>query len=153
MVIAVHAISAGVVLVLGPVVLLRRSRDRAHRMLGRTWVAAILVVCLSGFGINDNGFSWLHALALWTMVSVGLGFAAIRRRSVQTHRANMVGCYIGVFIAFVFAAVIPDRLIPSLLREQPVILAVTVAAILATVAAWTWAVTRPGPRITPSALG
>lgn len=141
-VIDVHAISATVVLLLGPAVLLRRSRDRAHRMLGRTWVVTILVVCASSFGIRPEGFSWLHALSVWTLVSVALGVAAIRRRRVAVHRTHMVGCYLGTVAAFAFAAVVPERLIPTMLREQPVILAATALAVAVTVALWTWAVTR-----------
>lgn len=145
MVIAVHAIAAGVVLALGPVVLLRRSRDRAHKVLGRTWVVAIGAVCVSSFWIREDGFSWLHALSVWTLVSVGLGLAAIRRRRVRVHRANMLGCYLGSVAAFVFAVAVPERLIPTLLREQPVIVGVTSAAILVTVAVWARAVTAARP--------
>lgn len=42
-VITLHAVSALVVLLLGPFQILRRRRDRAHRILGGVWAAAMVV--------------------------------------------------------------------------------------------------------------
>ncbi|WP_040160125.1 DUF2306 domain-containing protein [Nigerium massiliense] len=133
--IAVHAIAASFVLTLGIVQLLRRRRDAAHRLLGRTWAAAMLVTCLTSFAIHPHGFSWLHGLALFTLASVTAGIVAIRRGNVRSHRANMTGSYIGTAVAFAFAAPTPQRAIARLAVTGPGELALAALLIAATSAA------------------
>ena len=145
-VIFVHALAALYVLLLGPLQILRRRRDRAHRMLGTTWVVAILVVCGSSFGIMPNGFSWLHGLSLWTLLCMVLAIAAIRRGNVPTHRGFMIGSYVGTLTAFAFAALVPTRLIPQLLRSEPLVAGVTVLAVAATIAVFAVLAIRTVPR-------
>ncbi|GAA1312053.1 DUF2306 domain-containing protein [Brachybacterium tyrofermentans] len=144
-VIFVHALAALYVLLLGPLQILRRRRDRAHRMLGTTWVVAMLVVCGSSFGIMPDGFSWLHGLSLWTLLCMVLAIAAIRRGNVPTHRGFMVGSYLGTLTAFAFAALVPTRLIPQLLRSEPLVAGVTVLAVAATIAVFATLVIRAVP--------
>lgn len=129
-IIVVHALAALFVLLLGPFQILRRRRDRAHRVLGVAWVSAMVVVCASSFGIHDGRFSWLHALATWTLLCMVFAIAGIRRRNVPVHRGFMIGSYIGTLAAFAFAALIPARLIPRLLAEEPVIAIGTVLGVL-----------------------
>lgn len=144
--IASHAVLATAALLLGPVNILRRRRDRAHRILGITWVALIGGVCLTSFGIHPHGFTWLHGLALWTLLCMVLGVMGIVHGQVHLHRGMMVGSYVGTVIAFLFATVIPERLIPTMLREEPLTIVATVAAVGATCAVWVVAVLRTSRR-------
>lgn len=156
-VIAVHAVAALYVLLLGPLQILRRRRDTGHRLLGASWVAAMLVVCTSSFGIMPDGFSWLHGLSIWTLLCLVIAIVSIRRGRVGMHRGFMVGSYLGTLTAFAFAALVPTRLIPQLLRSEPLVAVVTLLAVAATVAAFAMlsireqrspqraAVSRPGP--------
>lgn len=141
-VIAVHAICALTVLVLGPVQILRPRRDRAHRLLGRTWAVAMVLTCGSSFLITPHGFTWLHGLAIFALVSLTLGVLAIRRRNVRMHRNNLIGSYLGTAIAFAFAVLVPQRAIPQLLRTEPVVALGTALAVGAAVAAYSLAVVR-----------
>ncbi|QPR39072.1 DUF2306 domain-containing protein [Brevibacterium casei] len=140
-VIAIHAIAALYVLLLGPVQIFRRRRDTAHRILGAGWVTAIVTVCVSSFWIMPNGFTWLHGLSIWTLVCVAAAITAIRLGSVRVHRHFMIGAYIGTLIAFVFASIIPARLIPQMLRSEPLVVIVTVLAVAATVTVFVRVVT------------
>lgn len=143
--IAVHAVAASFVLTLGPVQLLRRRRDRAHRLIGRAWVGAMVLTCLTAFAIHPDGVNWLHGLAAFTLLSVGAGVVAIRRGHVAAHRGTMTGSYIGTSIAFGFAAFLPDRAIARMAVSDPLDLALAVGLILATTAAIvTLAMCRPG---------
>lgn len=157
-VIALHATAALFVLLLGPFQILRSRRDLAHRILGASWVVAMLVVCLSSFWIHDGTFSWLHGLAIWTLLCMVLAIAGIRRGNVQTHRGFMVGSYLGTLAAFAFASVVPVRLIPHMLANEPVVALGTLAAVGATVLVWCVAVTRttqdsrPQPSAAPVAV-
>ncbi|MFC0672469.1 DUF2306 domain-containing protein [Brachybacterium hainanense] len=129
--IALHALCALFVILLGPVQILRPRRDRAHRRLGTAWVAVMVVTCLTSLGIHPDGFNALHVLAIWTLVCMVIAVVAIRRRNVGTHRGFMVGSYIGTLIAFGFAVLAPGRAIMGLLRQDPL---VALAALAATVA-------------------
>ncbi|APX33842.1 hypothetical protein BH708_15255 [Brachybacterium sp. P6-10-X1] len=144
-VVVVHAVAALYVLLLGPLQILRRRRDGAHRLLGASWAAAMLVVCSSSFGIMPGGFSWLHGLSIWTLVCLVIAIVSIRRGNVPMHRGFMVGSYLGTLTAFAFAALVPTRLIPQLLRSEPLVVLVTLLAVAATVAAFALVTIRPGP--------
>ena len=118
--IATHVVAALYALTIGPVNILRRRRDRTHRMLGYTWAAAMYYVCLSSFWIvSDGHFSWLHGLSAFTVVTVTLGIVGAVRGDRASHIGNMVGSYLGLLIAFGFAATVPSRLIPRLLVSDP----------------------------------
>lgn len=127
-VIILHAVAALVVLLLGPFQILRRRRDRAHRMLGAFWAVAMVATCVSSFWIMDRGFSWLHGLSIWTLVCLVAAIVGIRSGNVEVHRGFMIGSYLGTLIAFAFATLVPARLIPQLLRGEPLIALLGVAA-------------------------
>ncbi len=129
-----HALGASLALTLGGWQLLRRARgDRAHRMIGRVWVVAMYWAVLSSFFIREldpGSFSWIHGLAAFTFVTLSLGtWAAIRGR-IGLHRHFMLGSYLGLIGAFLGAVVVPQRDIPQLLVQRPVVLAAAAAAVV-----------------------
>lgn len=116
---ASHVIAALFVLAVGPLQILRRRRDSIHRTMGYLWVAAMYYVCLSSFWIvSDGHFSWLHGLSAFTIVTVTLGLVSAIRGNITFHLGNMVGSYIGITVAFIFAVSVPGRAIPRLLAED-----------------------------------
>ena len=128
-VITLHAVAALTAVLLGPVQILRRRRDRAHRVIGAVWVSAIVVTSVSSFWIAPDGFSWLHGLAIWTLVCMIAAIVGIRRGSVPVHRGFMIGSYLGTLTAFAVASLVPSRLIPQLLRSEPLVALVTVLGV------------------------
>ncbi|WP_258064321.1 DUF2306 domain-containing protein [Arthrobacter sp. ZGTC131] len=115
-----HVVAALFVLAIGPVQIFRRRRDRIHRTMGCLWVAAMYYVCVISFWIVSEGhFTWLHGLSAFTIVTVTLGLVSAIRRNIPSHRGNMVGSYVGIAVAFVFAVAVPGRAIPQLLAEDP----------------------------------
>ncbi|MDR6413649.1 DUF2306 domain-containing protein [Pseudarthrobacter sulfonivorans] len=115
-----HVIAALFVLAIGPLQIFRRRRDRIHRTIGYLWVSAMYYVCFSSFWIvSDGHFSWLHGLSAFTIVTVTLGLVSAIRRNIRSHLGNMVGSYIGIAVAFVFAVTVPGRAIPELLADDP----------------------------------
>lgn len=148
--VAAHVIAALYALVLGPLNIFRRRRDRAHRIIGYTWVVAMYFVCASSFWIvSDGHFSWLHGLSAFTIITVTLGLISAIRRNIVAHRANMIGSYIGIAVAFAFAATAPGRAIPQLLADDPATAVVILVLIVLTAAALYLAV-RPAPRTMPT---
>src|SRR5690606_21253433 len=94
--IPIHAIAASFVILIGPVNFLRRRRDGAHRILGRTFAVMVYFVCVSGMFIYADGvFTIFHALAIFTFVSMTLGIRAITRGRVGVHRFHMIGSWAG----------------------------------------------------------
>lgn len=115
-----HVVAALFVLAIGPLQILRRRRDRIHRTMGYLWVAAMYYVCFSSFWIVSAGhFSWLHGLSAFTIVTVTLGLVSAVRRKIRSHMGNMIGSYVGIAVAFLFAVGVPGRAIPELLAEDP----------------------------------
>ncbi len=129
-----HALGASLALTLGGWQVVRRVRgDRAHRLVGRAWVAAMYWTVLSSFFITDldpGHFSWIHGLSVLTFITLSLGtWAAIRGR-IGLHRHFMRGSYLGLIGAFLGAVAVPQRDIPQLLVNRPLVLTAAVAAVL-----------------------
>lgn len=130
-----HVVAALYVLALGPINIFRKRRDRTHRIIGYSWVSAMYFVCVSSFWIvTDGRYSWLHALSAFTILTVTLGLVNAIRRNIQAHRANMIGSYVGVVIAFGFAVGVPGRHIPMLLAADPGTAGLVVVLVLLSVA-------------------
>ncbi|GGA55451.1 hypothetical protein GCM10011490_01650 [Pseudoclavibacter endophyticus] len=138
--IPVHAIAASLVVLLAPVNLVRRRRDRAHRVIGRTWVLAMYVTCVSGMFIYSltGGFTAFHALAIFTFLTTTLGVVNIRRGHRRAHVGNMVGGWLGALVAGGFAAFVPARDIPMWAIGTPFLFWSIVAGIVVGATAWVW---------------
>lgn len=97
--IALHAGAAVLALALGPFVIHRRRRDRAHRVTGYIWVVAMATVALSAFAIPAHGLRLLghlgpfHLFAVLALASLLRGMAAIWRRDAERHAAALRGLY------------------------------------------------------------
>ncbi len=111
---ALHLAAAILSLTLGAVVLARRK----GKALGRAWVGLMLVVAISSFWILDirkgTGFSMIHLLSAWTLVSLALAVYFIRRGNVRAHKGFMVGTFIGLAAAGL-GALAPGRFLYQLL--------------------------------------
>ena len=98
--IAVHLAAAILSLIVGALVLARTKGTRSHKTLGRLWVGLMLVVALSSFWIleirDGAGFSVIHLLSAWTLVSLALAVYFIRRGNVRAHKGFMVGTFLGL---------------------------------------------------------
>jgi uncharacterized membrane protein len=90
----VHAFAAILALILGAVQLVWVKGGRAHRVLGRLWVGAMLTLALSSFGFVYRPligpFSWIHGLSAFTIAMVAVGVAQARRGRIAAHRRTMI---------------------------------------------------------------
>ena len=115
---APHLVAAVAALVLGGAILARRKGTRSHKALGRLWVGLMAFVAGSSFGIfelrHGAGPSWIHLLSAWTLVSLACAIYFIRRGNVRAHRGFMIGTFLGLAGAGVFALA-PGRLLYRLL--------------------------------------
>ena len=97
--IQIHTLAACLAFVLGPVVILRKRRDRTHRLLGYGWVSAMAITATSALGIFElrlfGPFSPIHGLSLFVAFMLWRAVQAIRAGQVVKHGRIMVQVYIG----------------------------------------------------------
>ena len=134
--IATHAFAALTSLLLGAWQLYFSTKGSpGHRWVGRVWVPLMLFVAVSSFWIRtirDDKFSFLHVLSVVTIVTVSLGILNVRRGDIRGHLGNMVGSWIGLTFAFIFAIAIPQRHIPRFVVSDPAGATLAGLAVLAT---------------------
>lgn len=112
-VIQLHIAAALTALLLGTVQLVGIKGTGVHRLIGWTWVVAMLTVAISSLFIrqvNPGSFSLIHLLSGWTLIALPMALFAIRRGRVARHASGMTWTFIGGLIiagAFTF---LPGRL-------------------------------------------
>jgi uncharacterized membrane protein len=97
---AIHLAAATLSLIVGALVLARTKGTRSHKMFGRLWVGLMVAVAISSFWIleirDGAGFSVIHLLSAWTLVSLALAVHFIRRGNVRAHKGFMIGTFLGL---------------------------------------------------------
>lgn len=109
LVIQIHVLCAICAVTVGPMALLRRSRDRWHRALGYVWVVAMFGTALSSFWISEDPmigpFGPIHVLSILTIFGLWQGVSAARARNIPAHKGHMQNLYfwaLGVAGVFTF---------------------------------------------------
>ena len=117
-VIGLHLFTALSALGLGIAVLSMTKGTARHRFLGRVWVGLMLAVAISSFWIQElragQGFSPIHLLSIWTLISLAVAIWAIRTGRRRVHRNFMIGTFIGVVAAGAFT-MLPGRIVGTFL--------------------------------------
>ncbi len=119
LVIQAHAVAAIAAFGLGLLQLFLPKGTRLHRGLGILWVALMVGVAAGSFMIHQinqwHGFSAIHLLSIFTLLSLVLGVRAARRHDIKSHRLIMTSLFIGALLiagAFTFA---PGRIMHAVL--------------------------------------
>jgi uncharacterized membrane protein len=112
--ISLHLAAALLSLLVGATVLARTKGTASHKLLGRIWMALMLFVAISSFwiqGMNKGGgFSGIHLLSIWTLISLACAIYFIRRGNVRAHKGFMVGTFLGLAGAGI-GALAPGRML------------------------------------------
>jgi uncharacterized membrane protein len=116
--IQIHFLFAISAFLIGALQLIGRKGTTTHKVLGRLWVAMMLIICVTSFWIKEvmsNSFFWgyspIHLLSIFVLFQVTLGVYFARVGNVAGHKKCMTYTYIGGLIiagAFTFY---PDRLL------------------------------------------
>lgn len=114
--IIVHLAAALAALVLGAFVFLGRKGSARHRLVGRVWVALMLVTAISTWWIRSSGhFSVIHLLSVSVLGALALAVWLAATGRVRRHRNAMVAIYaIALVTAGVFT-LLPQRLLGHML--------------------------------------
>ncbi|WP_102158616.1 DUF2306 domain-containing protein [Zhihengliuella halotolerans] len=118
-------------LTLGPFQFLRRTRDRVHRYLGRAWLGAASLTCLSNVAIVPAGFDWTQGLTLSALFCFTAGWIHARRRRWIAHAWWMIGAYVGTGASWLTSLLSPGRVAQEVLANHffvALILAIAAAA-------------------------
>lgn len=112
-VIQIHIAAALAALLLGTVQLVGIKGTGVHRLVGWSWVIAMLTVAVSSLfirQINPGAFSWIHLLSGWTLIALPMALFAIRRGRVARHASGMTWTFVaGLIVAGAFTF-LPGRL-------------------------------------------
>ena len=112
-VIQIHIAAAMAALLLGTVQLVGIKGTGIHRLIGWSWVVAMLTVAVSSLfirQINPDAFSLIHLLSGWTLIALPMALFAIRRGRVASHARGMTWTFIGGLIVAGAFTFIPGRL-------------------------------------------
>ena len=114
--IQIHVATAVAAFFLGLWLLVRRKGTGPHRAMGRVWVALMLMVVASSYWIRTGGgFSWIHGLSVFTFCMLALAVWAISTGRRATHRWTMIGIFVGALVGAGAGALMPGRLMNSVL--------------------------------------
>ena len=108
----IHLAAALAALALGAAMFLRPKGTFTHRVLGRSWVALMLVTAISTWWIRTSGsFSWIHGLSVFVLFALaGAVYFAITGR-IPAHRKTMTGLYVGGLVVAGGFTLMPQRLL------------------------------------------
>lgn len=110
--IQLHVAFALVAVLLGGYVLWARKRG-LHKLLGRLWVGAMVLVALTSFFISSikmfGPFSPIHILSIITLVGLWRAVAHIRDGNISAHQRAMKSLYFGALITPGILNFIPGR--------------------------------------------
>jgi uncharacterized membrane protein len=120
--IRLHVAAVVLALLLAPLQLALPKGSPAHRTVGWAWVAAMGTICVSAFFILDRptppnigGFSWLHLLAIFTIVMLWRAIAYARQGDVAKHRKSMLYLvFLALGLPLVVAFAVPGRIMNRL---------------------------------------
>ena len=97
---AIHLAAVVPAVAIGIAQMVMTKGTRVHRWMGWTWVLAMVVVAVSSFWILElrkgAGWSVIHLLSVWTLISLACAIWFIRRGNVRAHKGFMAGTLLGL---------------------------------------------------------
>lgn len=108
-----HLVGVAAAVLIGVALLVGVKGNTAHRVLGWTWVVAMMTAAISSLFIriiNHGQFSFIHLLSGWTVVALPMGVVFARRHKVRLHARTMTGLFTGGLILAGLLAFMPGRL-------------------------------------------
>jgi uncharacterized membrane protein len=98
---------------LGLYLFLSRKGGARHRLLGRIWMALMMVTAIAALFIrhlNDGRFSFIHIASVVTIVGIPLAIAAARQGRIAAHRRHLVAMFIGALLVSGLLSFLPGRI-------------------------------------------
>jgi uncharacterized membrane protein len=103
-VILIHLATAIASVLVGAAMFLMKKGTVQHKLSGRVWVVLMAVTALVSFAIQSRGrFSWIHLLSVVVLYMLVRAVWAVRNRNIRLHQRLVIGTYMGLVIAGMFA--------------------------------------------------
>jgi uncharacterized membrane protein len=129
----IHVTAVTPAALLGAYILLRPKGTPLHRLLGRIWMALMVVTAISSFFIHEldlsYGFSPIHLLSIATLFGSWNAIAAARRGDIRLHKRIVAGLYCGGIVLAGLFTFLPGRIMHAVVftgAERPAALAAAV---------------------------
>ena len=109
---------------LGAYVILSRKGGARHKMLGKFWLALMIVTAISTIfirNINDGQFSWIHLFTFLTFVAVPKAIITARQGKIEEHKKHLSTFFIGALVIAGLTAFAPGRTMWQWAFESPAI--------------------------------
>jgi len=124
MAVQLHAGAALAALLLGTWQVLAPKGGRRHRLVGWTWAALMAWVALSSFGITGGRgawhLSWIHGISGIVLVMLPVGLLHARQGRIASHRARMLGLFLGALVVTGGFTLLPGRIMGGVVFGTPV---------------------------------
>ncbi|MCZ3377517.1 MULTISPECIES: DUF2306 domain-containing protein [Rhizobium] len=112
--IRIHVAAVIPAAVLGTYLLVRPKGTPSHRLLGKIWLALMVITALSSFFIHQinvfYGFSPIHLLSIFVLVASWRAIENARRHNIAAHKRNVRSLYFGGIVGAGMFSFIPDRI-------------------------------------------
>lgn len=97
---------------LGGYLLLAAKGTKLHKLLGKMWIAMMVVTALSAIFIQTGGgFSWIHVFVPITLHGAWKTVSTARAGNISAHKKHILGMYLGaLMIPGAAAFLLPSRL-------------------------------------------
>jgi uncharacterized membrane protein len=98
---------------LGLYIFLSRKGGTRHRVLGRVWMALMMVTAVAALFIrhlNDGQFSYVHLASLVTLVGIPLAIKAAREKRIAAHRSHLISMFVGALLVSGVLSFLPGRI-------------------------------------------
>lgn len=137
MYIQIHAVCAIAALLLGPIALYRRKRDRIHKYVGYVWMTAMTTTAITSFWIReinaDGSLSPVHILAITAICTIVYSVWSVRNGNLRAHKASLRNLYFfGTAGALTFNF-LPNRTIPKMFFDGGSFFTFCIAASIITI--------------------
>lgn len=115
---AAHIATVIPALFIGAAVLALRKGTALHKALGRLWALLMMTTALASFGLHGltGGIGPIHIFSIITLVSIPMAIWRARAGDIRGHQRAMLGPYIGLLGAGLFAF-LPGRLLGNLVAS------------------------------------
>lgn len=111
-VIKIHWVAAMIALALGVLMLVRKKGTVSHKVIGRAFIAIMIVTALSSFfirEINNGSLSWIHIFIPITFFASWEAIHYIRKGNVKRHKRAVIGMFFGALLIPGLFTFLPGR--------------------------------------------
>lgn len=108
--------------VLGTYLMIRRKGTPHHRLLGKVYMALMLVTAVLSLFLPAvvgprvmNHFGFIHLFSISVLFSVPFSYVAAQQHNVRAHMSSMIGLYAGGLVIAGGFAFMPGRMLHRVL--------------------------------------